>query len=607
MKYFPIVLSVVIFFAGIAYAGWEGIYGGPGATEEAWGVKQRTDGGYIVVGTRDSMSGPFESTTDIYAVRLDGSGELVWSQILGGASIDKAYSVSLAHDSGYVIAGGTYSAGAGNEDVYLVKISETGEIIWSRTFGGPDYDEGLSVAPTSDGGYIICGFYGKYMDILGLVGGDIYLVKVNAEGEEVWSRTYGLPGTAREEAWEVTETGEGDFVLTGASQYGDALVLKTNSEGDSLWARTYGGTFTDFGYSVIQGSDGNFVVAGYYGTREEMWVWYHDIWVLKLDGDGDTLWCTQFNIDIDSDNYGYSIVETPGGGYAVTGLVNKFGEAGRDMALLKLNSAGEVQWNRVYGTSSTDEGHSLANTSDGGFVIAGKTAIASTDFYVVKTDSLGNIETANAPPDFTNCPGDTSIEYGDTLMVHFAAIDRETDLLTYTLDAPAGAFIEGDSVVVWIPSAPDSFPVPFNIIVCDYEYCDTCSFEVTVMTGIDESPIIIDKIEISCYPNPYSTAVTVEFRSFGSLDYPSIQNVHLSPNVTIEVYDINGRMVSSMTVRDACPYMSDVEATYIQSSGHPTIQAAFSWAPAPAIPSGIYFIKAQVGTKAAVKKVIYLK
>jgi hypothetical protein len=255
---------------------WEKTYGGD-ADDQAFDIQQTSDGGYIITGVTRS----FGATNDILLLRTTEAGDSLWFRSCGGNGSDIGYSILETSDHGYIIAGQTSGIGGFNSEAYLVKISYTGDTIWSRTFGGDGDDEGLCVNPTSDGGYIITGLTHPS----GVGSFDVYLIKTNASGDSLWSRTYG--GQYYDVGNSVQQTSDDGYIVAGvkyvAAGDADAYLIKTNASGDTLWTRTFGGTGTDGASSVHQTFDGGYIIAGRttsYGAGND------DVWLIKTDANG---------------------------------------------------------------------------------------------------------------------------------------------------------------------------------------------------------------------------------------------------------------------------------------------------------------------------------
>ena len=254
----------------------------------------------------------------------------VWKRTYGGMFDDGGYSVQQTSDGGYIIAGATYSFGAGMNDVYLIKTNASGDSLWARTYGGTLTDWGYSVQQTSDGGYIIAGGTCSFGDTLG----DVYLIKTNASGNPLWTRTYG--GANQDWGYSVRQTSDGGYIIAGYTS-GDVYLIKTNSSGDTLWTRTYGGTNDDKGYSVQQTSDRGYIVAGNTYSFGSGWA---DVYLIKTNASGDTLWTRTYG----GTNYdwGKSVQQTPDGGYIVAGYTTSFGAGAYDVYLIKTDANGNV-------------------------------------------------------------------------------------------------------------------------------------------------------------------------------------------------------------------------------------------------------------------------
>ena len=360
-------------------------YGGTN-NDYGYSAVQTSDGGYAIVGFTFSFGAGYR---DALLVKTDSNGNKLWQKTYGGAGDDYGFSMVQTSDGGYAIAGYTTSFGHGNSDVYLVKTDSNGNIQWSNTYGGTVEDYGNYLIQTSDGGYAIVGYTGSY----GTSGSyDGYFVKTDANGNMQWNKTFG--GSDHDYGYSVIQTSNGGYVITGRTgsyggSYGYALLVKTDANGNQLWQKTYGGAGNDYGYSVVQTSDGGYAMAGFTTT---FGVGGLDVYLVKTDANGNQLW--QKTYGGAGNDYGYFLVQTSDGGYAIAGYTNSFGAGGYDAYLVKTNSLGNQLWSRTYGGTSNDEGHSVVQCSDGGYAIGGNSGslgAVNLDFYLVKTDSSGSI------------------------------------------------------------------------------------------------------------------------------------------------------------------------------------------------------------------------
>jgi hypothetical protein len=237
---------------------WEKVYG---SREYEYGrsIQQTIDGGYIVAG---STSG-YGAAMDMYLMQLNNDGTFRWHKWYGGGNDEWAYSVKQTPvDSGFIICGFSNTWGGNGYDVYLVKTDKLGNVIWENTYGGPDWDFGYSVDLTSDGGYVVAGSTYSY----GAGGEDAFMVKVDAAGSLQWFNVYG--GFADDNATEIHQTSDGGYVMSGKTKsfsYGDydAWVIKTTFTGDTTWTRHFGTAAEDGFNSIIEASDGRFIAGGY--------------------------------------------------------------------------------------------------------------------------------------------------------------------------------------------------------------------------------------------------------------------------------------------------------------------------------------------------------
>jgi len=349
-------------------------------------VCQTTDGGYVVAGHRGS---PANGSEDIWLIKLNVFGEIVWEQTFceDPYHSGRAYSVQQTSDGGYILTGKTiiYTTGNGYE-VFLIKTDSLGNVEWEHMYIEENNDWATEVIQTSDGGYIMTGITNSY----GAGQTDVWLLKTDSNGELEWTNTYG--GVGYEKSYSIVETFDGGFVITGdvfvsSSNY-DLLLIKINSQGELIWSRTYGGENIDCGRSILQSSDGSFVTAGYtysYGNSQS------DCYILKTDNYGIELWSKTFGFQ--GNDYGYSIQETKDYGYIITGASESSLTSGLDVCLIKTNINGDEEWLKFFGGELTDLGYCVQQTTDDGYIVAGMKNGGfgyTGDMYVIKTDSEGN-------------------------------------------------------------------------------------------------------------------------------------------------------------------------------------------------------------------------
>ncbi len=248
---------------------WEKTFGETSGDYRNYGrsVQVTGDSGYIIAGGISSFGA---GRLDVYLVKTDSDGNLMWEKTFGGIFDNSGYSVQMTGDGGYIITGYTHSSKWGGSDVYLVKTDSDGNLMWEKTFGEiDDYgrskdDYGRSVQVTGDGGYIITG--NTYYDMTGDY--DVYLVKADSRGNLEWSITFG--GAVGDYGYSVQVTGDGGYIIAGGTaSFGagatDVYLVKTDSDGNLMWEKTFGRIGSDMGYSVQVTGDGGYIITGYTG------------------------------------------------------------------------------------------------------------------------------------------------------------------------------------------------------------------------------------------------------------------------------------------------------------------------------------------------------
>jgi hypothetical protein len=360
-------------------------YGGS-AMDVGYSVRQTTDGGYIIAGKTASFGAGGQ---DVYLIKTTLTGDTLWTKTYGETGIDYGSSVQQTTDGGYIITGNTFSAGV-YDYVYLIKTTSTGNTVWINRYGGTYSNSGNSVQQTIDGGYIITGSLQSTSE--GDV--DVYLIKTTSTGDTLWTKTYG--GTGADRGYSVNQTNDAGYIITGVTSSfgagsGDVYLIKTTSTGDTLWTKTYGGAVAEYGYSVQQTTDAGYIITG---ATSSFGAGDNDIYLIKTTSTGDTLWTKMYG-GADAD-YGYSVQQTTDGGYIIAGATSSFGAGNGDVYLIKTTLTGDTLWTKTYGGSNGDNGNSVQQTTDGGYIITGTTAsfgAGSVDCYLIKTDENGIVET----------------------------------------------------------------------------------------------------------------------------------------------------------------------------------------------------------------------
>ncbi len=450
-----VLVFALLLPAGAEGAWWAKVYSGIEAESRA--VQQTKDGGYIVAGwTRFYNSGG----SDMWVLKLDSKSNVLWQKTFGGSNDEGAYSIQQTKDGGYIVAGYTSSYGAGGSDMWIIKLDSNGSVEWHRTCGGKQGEVAYSVKQTRDGGYIVAGYTSSY----GAGKNDMRIIKLDAEGNTEWEKTYG--GAEDDVAYSVCQTRDGGYMVVGYTESRgaggkDMWMLKLNSGGELVWQKTRGWGDDEVAYSVRQTGDGGFIIAG--SSNGSMWILRLDssgneIWqkkreddseaysvrltsdggyivgakgrIVKLNANGSTEWeesrkdeyfysaqqtadkgyiavSNKGMLKLDSrvneewylkhdssESKANSVYQTLDGGYIVAGYA-KYGSGGKDFWVLKLDSNGEVVWQKIYGGPKDDEAFFIQQTADGGYIVAGYTwsyGAGERDMWIIKLDKNGSVE-----------------------------------------------------------------------------------------------------------------------------------------------------------------------------------------------------------------------
>ncbi|MFZ8804377.1 MAG: Ig-like domain-containing protein, partial [Candidatus Calescibacterium sp.] len=301
------------------------------------------------------------------------SGYSLWARVYGGPGDDFNYEFKRTSDGGYIIVGQTFSFGAGDGDLLVMKLDSNGNIQWQKTYGGPGHDWAYDVEETQDGGYIVGGGTGSF----GAGGWDMWILKLDSYGNVQWQKTYG--GWGVKYVHDLAKTSDGGYIVVGGTtSYGagdrDIWVLKLDSQGNVQWQRTFGSSLFDWGHKVVQTSDGGYIISGStsFGLGFLGGGWGYDIWILKLDCHGNIQWQKTYggwSLDVEG-----VFQQTSDGGYILGGFTQSFGFGPQDMLIIKLDSRGNIQWAKTYGGMGGEIGFYIRQPQDGGYIVSGSTS-----------------------------------------------------------------------------------------------------------------------------------------------------------------------------------------------------------------------------------------
>jgi len=346
-NFFILILAaafIIVVSVALPQAEWSRAYGGS-YDDGFWSLQAVADG-FILAGYTCSNG----QGGDLWLARTDLQGDLLWNAIYGGSGEDIGYSVHQTDDLGFAVVGSTSSFGLGEERLWLLKVSSNGSKIWDRTFGGfvsSAGDGGWSVDQTGDGGYIATGYTSSF----GTGGKDLWLIKTDAEGNEQWSKTFG--GPKDDVGMSVLQAEDGGYIAAGrTASYGaggdDIWLLKVNSAGLEQWNTTFGGNKDDVGFQVIELQDG-YALAG----RTESASSGNKAILIKTDKGGKKQWERIYQ-----GNTALSLQRTEDGGFIIAARIDSL-NSGKDALLIKTDSSGNLQWSMPLGGDKEEIGSAV--------------------------------------------------------------------------------------------------------------------------------------------------------------------------------------------------------------------------------------------------------
>jgi uncharacterized delta-60 repeat protein len=349
------------------------------------------DGGVIATGMTESYG---SGSSDFLLTKLRYDGTLEWANCYGGTEYDHPAAVRTTSDGGYILAGYTSSYGIGSAaNCWILKLDSSGLIDWQQTYGGTINDIPNDIQETSDGGYVVTGYTQSFAPVGAT---NTLLLKLSGSGMIEWSKTYGSSPSATVIARAIKQTADDGYVLAGNIKYATGVfgfcVLRLTSDGSIVWQKRYGGSALyryDIGQSIIETNDGKYLVAG---ITESFGSGKYDIWLLKLDENGNVMWAKAYGgTSDDSIEATDSVSLSNDGTYTVAGTTMSFGSGDHNGLVLKLDSDGNPIWSKMYSVEQSNVLVSLGQVPDGEFVAVGSaTGSAGRDFWVIRFHGDGS-------------------------------------------------------------------------------------------------------------------------------------------------------------------------------------------------------------------------
>ncbi len=401
---------------------WSKTFGGSQA-DFAFSVTQTLDGKIVVCGSTSSVDGDINdkslSENDFWLIKLDTDGTLIWSQTYGGTGEDIGKKVIQTRDGGFAIVGysmsndGDASNNEGAHDNWLLKLDALGNIIWEKSFGFIGHDHAYSIIQTNDGGFFMTGF----LDVTASGGegntktqntlhgiGEYWCHKLDSNGNTIWRRYFG--GSSNDRSFDVVQSNDGGFVVTGLSESSDFdisnsngsydyWVIKLDNKGNLIWEKSLGGTEIDQSRAIVKTNDNSYIIAGNSFSTDidnPSNFGSSDFLLVKLNDNGETIWSKNYG----GTNFDYATSISPSkDGYIVSGyskssdnqLNSNYGE--NDFWVIKINEQGNLLWQKNFGGSNLDFAFDAIETLDGGIIVVGETE--SNDFDIPENKGLKDI------------------------------------------------------------------------------------------------------------------------------------------------------------------------------------------------------------------------
>jgi hypothetical protein len=517
---------------------WSLTYGGTGADSISAVITNR-DGGYLLGGTSSSTNSGSKTTTnygstDFWVVKVNANGEKLWEANLGGSSYDYLTALQEGSDGMLYVGGYSQSGASGNKtsgtfggyDYWLVKLDPAGTKLWETNYGGTSTDHLQAMCLASDGNLILAGSSSSGLNgnktVSNSGSSDYWLLKVNTNGMPLWQRTLG--GTNADYANAITTTPDGGIFVgdssrsapsgnktstyyggysfnfwvsgyqyTDSGQCGDYWVVKMDGSGNEIWENSYGGDNSDGIRCLAPTSDGTFLggwtysyggtgnkTAGYYGGYMH-WTMYPDysdcgdFWVVKIDQTGVKLWERDLGTSYRDDLYG--VLPAPNDTCIIAGLYYSGAK------LSKYGATGTAIWERnLAGTP-----YSLAQTSDGAFLVAGS---SGNDFWLAKV--------AATPPIITVQPASTNLLLGGSFTL--AAQATASSPVSYRWRKNNTSLSDGGRI---------SGSATLTLVVTNAQIADAASYDLVITNALGSVTSIVAVVTVNRPPVPVTDSAGV--------------------------------------------------------------------------------------------------
>ena len=554
MKKYYILFSlcIALLFSGILYADlhnlWDNYYGGPFA-DGAKAIIEANDSGLIIAGYTYSDTYGYQ---DMYVLKVDEDGNEVWSNHFGGSNFDAAFSLcKTVNEDGYILLGNTASYGEGSKDIYAVKITNAGAEDWSKTYGGTGVDLGRGIIRTSDDAYVICG----YTESSGAGEDDMYILKIDADGDTLWTKTIGTSHS--ETAENVIETSDGHYLVVGSTgiydtpgvasgNNRDIYLVKMDASGNVTdegiyWVMTSGQGSYDDGFDVCEISDGGFVVIG--GCTQEL-VEVMDIALIKTDANLSMQWKKHLEVPASAFyDFAKSIVYNPlENTFLICGSA-EYTDLSTDLFIMKMDAEGDMLWTQTYGGAGNQSAFDILLSSSGYCYVVGQSFLYGGGGYNVwllkfielSADFEGTPNSGHAP---------LEVQFGNFVL-------GTVDAFEWDLDGD-GSIDSTEPTPVWTYADTGSYNVSLTVTVDTLSLTELKEKYIRVFDGqsslefgegnnrvtctSDLYPAMTEAFSVEAWINPTDYGID-PFFGFGRIFERSSILIYLSnqfPTLTVE-------------------------------------------------------------------------
>ena len=558
---------------------WKKNFGLTTADDFGRAVVETNHGGISIAGYTGSYgAGGF----DVWLIKTDADGNILWSKTYGGLGDDYAYSLKQTDDGGFIIGGATNSFGVGGLDYYLIKTDSLSDTLWTKTFGGVNDDICWSLA-LADDGYVIAGGKNMQPDHP-----DIWIIKLDTIGNFIWEKTYGT--SADEIAWSIEVTSDHGYIIASQNPINsyDGWLIKINSNGDSLWTKFYGEDLGDLLLFATQTQDGGYILTGRFS--EHTGGYTGNVWLLKTDSLGNTEWEKTYDYQNDYD-IGYSVQQTIDGGYIVCGS----GEWDVNYGwIIRTDSVGDTLWTKSIESYSKLNNFttlytvcfSVIQASNGDYIVAGNQPQLPPSDHAQQVMLL-RIASDIVPVELTSF---TATVQRNSVSLNWQTA-TETNNSGFELQRSEMSNVKSQTdwqVIGFVPgfgttTEPKSYSfIDENLSVGNYQYrlkqIDfDGSFEYSNTVEVEISSPTEFSLEQN-YPNPFNPSTNIQY-SISSRQF-----------VTLKIFNSLGEEIETLVneFQDAGVH----SAFYILHS---------------TLPSGVYYYRINAGGQALTRKMILIK